>query len=307
MRFLDHQAQASLSKLRPGAVIVALVAAFITAGVPVHAGVGRSQPERITREIQAQTGEAQPGTPATPDVSPAVLRAVEAAFLTDDERRDLRLRHGLWTEDDLARAEDRAAAALTVGAERAIDTDDNRIPAVIRADAALRLGDPDRAIALLANDASPAAIRITAHALDVLGRPGDAIATASSLAARLSGSPLRDADAVAEAVRTLALRRRLAGPLVQGARDDARLLAMLKTAREDLDPLSWKVRVVEAELLFERHNLAEAAAAAQEALRLNPRAASAARVLGLVSVESFNVEGTEAIAANLASLAEDFG
>ena len=34
--------------------------------------------------------------------APAVLQRLSAEFLTDDERRDLRLRHGLWQPADLA-------------------------------------------------------------------------------------------------------------------------------------------------------------------------------------------------------------
>jgi len=45
-------------------------------------------------------------------VSPALRQALGAEWLSDDERRDLRVRHGLWEEGDLDSPARRARAAL---------------------------------------------------------------------------------------------------------------------------------------------------------------------------------------------------
>ena len=241
-----------------------------------------------------------------PQVVPAVRRLLDAMSLTDDERRDLRLRHGVWTEDDIADTAARARAALVSGAIDAAALRSEEADVLDRADAALRRGDVEDAAALVANERSARGVRILVESLEMLGRPGDAIAEAGRLARRMRAEPIRDADELAEAVRTLALRRRLAGPELAGARDDEALLDLLKTARERLDPLSWKVRLVEAELLYERHNLKEAGEAAMEAIRRNPKAAEAYAVLGRLAVDGFNLDGARAAADELESLAGEF-
>src|SRR4051812_23451977 len=51
----------------------------------------------------------------TPDLAEPVLKLLEASYLTDDERRDLRVFHGVWREDDLNTPQRRAAASLIRG------------------------------------------------------------------------------------------------------------------------------------------------------------------------------------------------
>ena len=116
-------------------------------------------------------------------------------------------------------------------------------------------------------------------------------------------------DEIAYAVRTLALRRRIVGPQIEGAADDQALLDLLKDARERLDPLSWRVRLVEAELLLERHDYGGAGAAAQEAHALCPRGAGPARLIARLQIAGFNLDAADAIAdlieAGAASVEDD--
>ena len=51
-----------------------------------------------------------------PEPSSAVVRLLEAPHLDDEQRRAVRLFHGMWEADDLSDAESRAFAARLTGA-----------------------------------------------------------------------------------------------------------------------------------------------------------------------------------------------
>ncbi|MAY75601.1 MAG: hypothetical protein CMJ31_12980 [Phycisphaerae bacterium] len=241
-----------------------------------------------------------------PEINAALERLLDASYLSDDERLALRLRHGLWEDADLADPVARATAAAIAGAWESAALDDPAVPVALRAETLLERGQPAEALELALNDITPTAARVRTEALVQLGRFDEAIDEATRLADRAREENFNAAE-TAELVRSLMIRRRLAGPNLVGGRDDANLLGVLKQAREQTDPLSWPVRVVEAELLFERHSFEDAAAALVEALALNPRCADAYAMLGLMAVNSFNLEGAREIADKLDEIAGAFG
>src|SRR4051812_20703980 len=51
-----------------------------------------------------------------PDVAEPVLKRIEAPYLTAEERKNLRVFHGVWQEGDLDTPQRRASAALIRGA-----------------------------------------------------------------------------------------------------------------------------------------------------------------------------------------------
>jgi len=85
------------------------------------------------------------------------------------------------------------------------------------------------------------------------------------------------------------------------------MLQILSKARDELDRLSWEIRLVEAELLYDKHNNGEARAAALEALRLNPRCARAWRVLGEISVDGFAFDVAGNVADQLDAMSAPAG
>lgn len=239
-------------------------------------------------------------------VSPAVTQRVEAAFLTDDERRDLRVYHGLWTEDDLDTPARRAKAALMVGAYDHEWLRDEAAPALDRAEAAFKRGDLAVALERAADDATIRGIRIRADALAGLGRFDEADTALDALVERMLEQQL-DAAQIVEGVRGLMLRTQLRGSVREGGTDYRQILSLLNKARDELDRLAWPVRLAEAELLYSRHNRAEAVQAAQEVLTLNPRCVEAMAILGQVAVDGFNFDAARAMAGNMDRAAGRFG
>ena len=241
-----------------------------------------------------------------PPVSEAVTQRIESAFLTDDEKRDLRVYHGLWTEDDLDTPARRAAAALTVGAYDHEWLRDEAAPVLDRAEAAYMRGDLDVAIELVGGDATIRGARLRADALAGLGRFDEADAALDALVDHMLSEQL-DAAEIVEGVRGLMLRTWLRGSVREGGTDYRQILSLLNKARDELDRLSWPVRLAEAELLYSRHNRAEAVQAAQEVLSLNPRCVGAMAILGQVAVDGFNFDGARTMAAAMDGTAGRFG
>ena len=110
---------------------------------------------------------------------------------------------------------------------------------------------------------------------------------------------LESADAIADLVRSLIVRSRLAEA---GPGQHEAMMAMLARARGELDRLDWRSRLAEAELLLDKDNPAEAAAALEETLRLHPRLAEAWMLFGRTAIDRFDFAGAENAAKALRSL-----
>jgi len=235
------------------------------------------------------------------NVSGAVLARLNAEFLTDDEQADLRVQHGQWTDEDLADPV-RLANSLAIAhawAHPAL-TEENAASAeqakLSRAEAALNRGEAENAIDFTAESGLVRAHQIRGRAHELLGDTESAIAAyerASSFDAETPDEP--------EAVRAALALFRLRAP--DNAEQANRALLERITRARDADRLNYNARLVEAELLYARHNLADAQAAAREALRLNPRAAGAWRLIGDIAVDSFDFDTAESIADQLDQLA----
>src|SRR5690606_37040278 len=98
---------------------------------------------------------------------------------------------------------------------------------------------------------------------------------------------------------------RLAGPVGGGVAGDFHsMMAMLAAVREGADRLYWPAVLMEAELLLDRDNPAEAQAALAQVLSLNPSCARAWYLMGRMAVNSFNYDAADQIAARLEALGE---
>jgi tetratricopeptide (TPR) repeat protein len=246
----------------------------------------------------------QPVGVSTPELSEAAIKAIEAPYLSDEERRDLRVFHGVWRDGDLNTPGRRATAALIRGAIDDPSLSDPAVAVEDRAEGAAMRGELEEALRLLEGADSLRAIRIRAEALEGLGRYADAAAALGPLEARLSGERANTASDLVEGVRGLMVRSRVRAQESAGGGDFKLMLSLLARARTELDRLYWPAYVVEAELLYAKDNRKEAGDAAKEALRLNPRAAVVWAMLGQAAVDGFNFEGAEQAAARLRALAE---
>ena len=238
-----------------------------------------------------------------PPTAQAVLTTLEAEYLTDAERADRRVFHGLWLAADFDDPARRARAAIISGVIDDPSLDNPAAAIEDRAEALLLRGDPQAALELLADHASPRAARLRGESLETLGKIEDANKAIEPAIAALDNPETRDPAAITEGVRALMLRARLEG---RPADDFNRMLQTLIAAQQDIDRLYWPAVVTQAELLSEKDNPGDAAKAAEEALTLNASAAGAWALLGRMSVDSFNFPIADLIADHLDNIARRF-
>jgi cellulose synthase operon protein C len=249
-------------------------------------------------DVPPPVAEASP-----PEMSEAVLGALGAPYLSADELKDLRIFHGVWQPGDLDTPARRARAALNQGVLDDASLFDAAVPAEDRAEAMLRRGELKEAIAALTGLATIRSVRLRAEALEELGQFEAAARELEPIAQRLAAQKLDSAAELTDGVRALMIRARVHGQDHAGGNDFRAMMAMLARARDELDKLYWPAMLAEAELLYEKDNWEEAQGAAVQVLQLNPSAAGAWALLGQMSVDSFNFDKAEAVAARLDRLA----
>lgn len=223
----------------------------------------------------------------------AVVETERAGYLTPDERRAFRVRHGIFDDTDLDTPARRAMVAL----ERLDASDAAWADPSVAADLRLALACFHGSFAEIVastNENSPLPERAwRAQALAMLGRRDEALAIAVAAAPALT-----EATTVADllaAVELGALRIRLDAASASTYRN---LLSALARGRQAIDRLDPAIRVREAELLSERHVKDAAITAIGETLGLSPRASRAWRLAGELALEQFDFEGAaRAIAA----------
>lgn len=275
----------------------AWVARVAGAAVWLFGGAAFGQVVRPAPEVASHAPE--------PELSLAVRALLDAAYLTTEERAALRVEHGAWTEADLTRPVLAARAALATGRLDAPALRSPEADALDRIEAMAERGELRDAVSELEGMGGARAARIRAEALERLGELESADAAVDALVAELARSAPADAREQVEAVRALAVRTRIRG--VDGAAgagaDYRAMLALLADARQRLDRFDWRSRVLEAQLLAEKSNPAEARGALLEAMALHPRASEAWRLLGWLAVRSFAFDEADAVAAHLDTLA----
>ena len=238
-----------------------------------------------------------------------VQKLLDTPYLTDPERADIRVRHGIWTDQDLTDVARRARAAITRGAWDDPALADSKADALDRAEALILRGQSADALQILtALDVKAQtlrALRLTAAAQSAHGDKDAAIKTLAQLEQRVMKDRQNSAWELVEGVKGLHLKSQIEGPtkVGGGAGDFQSMMSMLARAREQLDRLCWTAPLEEAMLLSEKDNRPEAAEALEQALDLNASAAEAYYLLGRMSVDSFNFEQAEKIAVKLRELA----
>ncbi|HEX8875582.1 MAG TPA: tetratricopeptide repeat protein [Phycisphaerales bacterium] len=236
-------------------------------------------------------------------VSPAVQRFLDTPYLTDAERADIRVRHGLWKPQDLVDPARRARAALIRGVWDDAAFSDAKADPIDRADAAVRRGDFALALETLANASTLRAARLKALALDAQGKHDDARAVRADIDRRLNKDRQASSRELVEGVRALHERTKIDGP-GNASQSFQSLMSMLARAREQLDRLSWEASLAEAQILDEKDNGSEAQEALQQALQLNNASADAWYLLGRMAVDGFDFDRAEKVVARLRELAQ---
>jgi tetratricopeptide (TPR) repeat protein len=264
--------------------------------------IGAGPPVRDPREPEGTPG-AEPVSDARIEPPAAVRTLLEAPYLSPEEASRLRVLHGAWTREDLTSADLMAACALQRGDVEHRSLLDPATPPLLRAEGAIRRGEPGLALELLSGDTGYRAVRLRVEALESLGRYDDALAAAAPALDRLRAERTDSASDLTDAVLTLIARARIAGPERADGTDFRTLMDLLTRARGELDALAWPAALAEATLLYDKDERERAAEAAMEAVRLNPSCAQAWALLGRLAVDSFDFDRAESIVRRLDALA----
>ncbi len=280
--------------LFPSVLLAALVAAFARPAMPAA-----PQPSDPSPPAAIESGDEVKTFPA-PELSAAVKALIDAPYLSDAERAAARVRHGLWTEADLAQPALRARAAVIRGDWLDPALVDAAADPIDRAEAMVRVGRMTEAIETLAGVASLRASRVRAEAMLDGGRIPDAVAALEQAVNLVTGAePPRDGDELAEGVRCALLLSRWKP---ESAPSHQRMLELLGKARDELDRVSWRANLVEAMLLYEKDWFEEVSKAVETVLTLNPSCADAYWLYGQMCVDTFDFPRAERIAAKLDAL-----
>ncbi len=204
-------------------------------------------------------------------MSPALRELIQASYLSDDEKRELRVRHGLWTIDDVTKPRLAAKAALIRGAYDDASLRDVAADAEDRAEAMLFRGEVADALKVLGEMTTARAIRLRAQALIDSGKIDEASVQLDALLSLKSESEPAPGDADVEIARAALMRLRLqtanSAPITGDEVEaiSGRVLEILKVAREKHDRLGFAAPLLEAQVLAECDNHEEASQALQTA------------------------------------------
>lgn len=247
-----------------------------------RAGAVREAPDRMV--------------PSAFSLSPEVREALEQSFLTDDERADLALFHGLVSADLLNTPLRQVRHAINIWSKGARPAEVADLPIEELASWHLRRGEIAMVFAVLDGEAVPsvAGRRIRAEALASIGRYPDAMAELDRIAPMARGVMERENPAeMTELARARVLDARLRGA---SATEYNAIVALLAQVHQQVDRLHWPALVVEADLLASKRSFRDAVAAYQAALALNPIARDAWYGLGRIAVMTFNFDGARVAA-----------
>ncbi len=248
----------------------------------------------VTRAVLAQ----QTFVPEAVAPAPAVVETERAPYLTPEERRDFRVRHGIFDDTDLDTPTRRALVAVERLDAKDAAWNDASVAAALRFPLDFFCGKFN-AIIDATTDTSPLPERAwRAQALAMLGRREEALAIAVAAAPALAEA--KTVNDVLAAVDLGALRIRLDPASASTYRN---LLAALARGRQAIDRLDPSIRAREAELLSDRHVKDAAVVAIGEALGLSPRASRAWRLAGELALEQFDFEGAARATAALRRIA----
>ena len=234
--------------------------------------------------------------PARVEVVPAVIKAMNQPWLKPNERSDMRVRHGQWSDDDLNSTARKAEVALRIWKLQDASLESPDTPVCIRAQALLWRGQADQALSLLAGCDEPECKLIRADALVWLGKKDDAKIILQAMRDEPDQKGLNvDASALrmsARATIALAKLQPLSAAEWKVAVDE------LGRAREAdrLDPLA---PLEEGLLLVDRHNRAQGVPALWQTLSLDPRCSRAWFALGEVALNNFDFDSATRAADRL--------
>jgi tetratricopeptide (TPR) repeat protein len=244
----------------------------------------------------------EPGDrPVLPPIEPApmVQVLVDDPLNSEQDKTDLLIFHGRW--DALPAAAEltpnqRARLALLKDELENPALHDESADALLRAEAALRRGEPETAIQLLQGTETAQAALLASQAYEQLGQTTRAVELLKPWRHKLRGDQLNDPAELTAAAEALVALARLEG---RPAQDYQLALNLLGRVRQELDPAYWPALIAEADLLIEKDNPSEGVDALTAALALNPVCGEAWDRLGRLSVQGYAFDRASAVIEKL--------
>ncbi|MFI4873109.1 MAG: peptidase MA family metallohydrolase [Phycisphaerales bacterium JB061] len=235
---------------------------------------------------------------------PTVQRLLDAPHTDEDTAKDLRVFHGFWTEDDLDTPRRTALAMLIRGDVDHEIFGSEDVPADLRAEAAIRRGEPELALTLTEDDDSLRAIHLRTWAYSELAQYENAAKQSRRAVDVMLKERIESAAELTSGVMALIERARVAGPERADGSDFRTLQSLLTRAKGELDRLYWPATLAEAKLLYDKDERSAANEALIQVLKLNPQCAEAWHLLGLLAVDSFDFDRVRMLVDRLDELEE---
>lgn len=229
-----------------------------------------------------------------------VVDAFDSAWLDEDDRSRLRLHHGVWTDQDLEVLDHRARAMLVSGSWDDPIFLDDRLSNELRAESLVLRGRCADAINLLDSIDSDSAMILRVRAYEACGRWDDALDEIDSILEMDIEGRVGN-RAIIDHVEARAVKARLLG---QPSKEYRTMMTALGRARDEIDRLDWRPRLMEARLLMEKHNRSEAIFALHETLSLNPKCAEAWFILGRIALGGFDFDSAARASVALRRLSD---
>ncbi len=257
----------------------------------------------LTGLCMSALGQGPDGDDNKPALNPQVKAVITAPYLTPAEAKALRLKHGVPIPEDLADPASAAHNALDRHAYGDPALKDPAADPLDRAEAALRRGELSDAEQLLGQDASVRATRLKVEIFELAGKTREAIALARSVAERLGKDEYKEPAQIVEAVRCAFILSRLTDTGAPAGADHRGMMSLLAAARQQ-DQFYWPAYLLEAEILADKDNYAQARDAAMQTISFNPACASALTLAGHLAVNAFDMDSARTLADTLDALVE---
>lgn len=232
----------------------------------------------------------QPGEdPTDMPLSPVVKRMLLDPINTPQQKQQLAFFHGQWEAVDAAKLslEDQAQLAIWKYQLDAPVLKEEKVPAVLRAEAANLRGEPELVLSLLPKDQTLRQVMAKAKALETLGQ----LEVAAKL---LEPWRVKFMEHLPETAPDLVRAGQLVSDLanLEGlpARDFQQSMDWFAKARSEMDRLYWPASLAEARLLVDKNSRMQAIDAIKQTLSLNPNCSEVWLLLGRMSVDSFQFE-----------------
>jgi len=252
--------------------------------------------------LLTRLASAQQQDPFNPPLAPLVQKLLDDEATSEAEKRKLAIFHGQWERITNPTATEQAQIALAKYDLDHASLHDASVPAFIRAQAALLRGQPEVTLKLLAEPANVQEKLLKAQAHDHLGQSREAIDLLLPVRELMQKQGVSDAPQLVAAGQAIIMLARLEG---RPAQDYQLAMKLFAKARDEVDRLYWPASLAEAQLLIEKDNPEDALAAVTDVLRLNPRSADAALMIGEFAASRFAFDEAAKITARLREVQPD--